>query len=96
MRRATAINLALLGGGLTLIGATGVLNEHNRLAACEARRGQKPPGQQDECKTSPGTAYGGGGHGGGGFFHGSSSSRGSFGIARGGFGGFGAAHGGGS
>jgi hypothetical protein len=93
MRRASAINLALLGGGLTLFGAAGVLNEHNRIAACEARRGQKPPGQPDDCRTAPGSAYGGGGHGGG--YHGFSSGHSSYGIARGGFGGFGGMHGGG-
>jgi hypothetical protein len=91
MRRPTAINLALLGGGLTLIGAAGVLNEHNRLVACEQRRGQKPPGQPDDCKSSPATAYGG--HGGGGVYHGFSFGHGSYGIARGGFGGHGAGHG---
>jgi len=98
MRRASAINLVLLGGGLTLFGAAGVLNEHNRLAACEARRVHKIPGEPDECKTHPGSAYGG--HGWGGFGHGGSSygqgrGGGFFGIARGGFGGFGAGHGGG-
>ncbi len=96
MRRATAINLALLGGGLSLFGAAGVLAEHNRYLACERQRPPLQPGEADPCVSH----WGGGGHAGGGggsAYHSSSSSGGGFfaSIARGGFGGFGAAHGGG-
>ncbi len=96
MRRATTINLAVLGGGLSLIAAAGVLNEHNRYVACRAQNMPLEPGETDSCRSTyqGGSAYHGGGYAGG---AGGTSGRsgGVGGIARGGFGGFGGAHGGG-
>ncbi len=86
VEKASAINLVLLGGGLTMIGATLSLAEHNRYVTCE----RDHPADPAACRT--GSAGGSGGHGGGGF---GGYSSGEAGIARGGFGGFGGSHGGG-
>jgi hypothetical protein len=93
MRSATALNLVLLGSGLSLFAAAGLLTEENRLAACEARRAPAPPDPHDSCHVSH--SGGGGFHGGGSYSGGRSGGSGfvAGGIARGGFGGFGAAHG---
>ena len=103
MRRATAVNLVLLGGGLTLIGTLAVVSEQRSIEACQERQAREPPGHREDCRTPQ---LNGGGHGGsGGHFSGSrgitssdedgrSSTSGGE-IARGGFGGFGGGEGGG-
>jgi hypothetical protein len=92
MRRATALNLVVLGGGLTLFGAAGVLSEQRRAAACQRARETHSDLTDPNCNNAhTGYAPVGGGHHGG---WASGSARSS--VARGGFGGFGAHFGGGS
>jgi hypothetical protein len=93
MRRAAALNLVVLGGGLTLFGAAGVLSEQRRAAACQRAREAHSDLTDPNCSNAhTGYAPVGGGHHA--VWSGYGSARGS--VTRGGFGGFGAHFGGGS
>jgi hypothetical protein len=93
MRRAAALNLVVLGGGLTLFGAAGVLSEQRRAAACQRAREAHSDLTDPNCNNAhSGYAPVGGGHHA--VWSGYGPARGS--VTRGGFGGFGAHFGGGS
>jgi hypothetical protein len=91
MERASAINLVLLGGGLTIVGATMTLGDHNRRVACERAH----PDNTAACHSASGGYYYGGGHSGGGYARSGGGYLSESGISRGGFGGFGRGFGGG-
>jgi hypothetical protein len=93
MRRATALNLVVLGGGLTLFGAAGMMNDQRRAAACARAREAHSDLTDPNCNNDhSGFAHAGGG--GSGYHGGYGSGRAS--VARGGFGGFGGHFGGGA
>jgi len=99
MRRATALNLVILSGGLTLFGTAALVSEQRRAAACARARENHLEDSDPNCRHasgSSGSSYHGGYYAGrSSGIGGSGSSGGFFGfgesgsVARGGFGGFG-------
>jgi len=84
MRRATAMSLVILGGGLTMVGAELSANRQ----PCHPAKDDSPYDTQRHCGSGFSGGHGGSGWGGGGSGGGGRSSGGWFsgGIARGGFG----------